>query len=57
MPFVVILLVALTGRMAFGQPVQEGTTDRPEVAVRPLYSRVRSDDRYVMALIRKGYER
>jgi hypothetical protein len=31
-------------------------TSRPEDAVRPLYSRVRSDDHYVIALIRKGYE-
>ena len=57
MSFVVILLVALTGTMAFGQPIQEeATTGRPENAVRPLYSRVRSDDRYVIALIRKGYD-
>jgi hypothetical protein len=57
MPFVVILLVAFTGGFAFGQPVQEGLTpERPQDAVRPLYSRVRSDDHYVMALIRKGYE-
>ena len=58
MPFAVILLVAMTGSTAVDGPVQENdTTVGPADAVRPLYTRVRSDDRYVIALIRKGYER
>jgi hypothetical protein len=58
MPFAVILLVAMTGSTAFEPPVQESdTTVGSEDAVRPLYTRVRSDDRYLIALIRKGYER
>lgn len=58
MPFAVILLMALTGSTGFEQAVEGShTMGRPEDGIRALYTRVRSDDQYVIALIRKGYER
>jgi hypothetical protein len=58
MPYAVILLVVLTGSTAFEQAVEGNpATVRPENEIRPLYTRVRSDDQYLIALIRRGYER
>ena len=54
-----MLVMAITGSTAFeARGVQETTTNAgPEDAARPLYTHVRSGDRYFIALIRRGYDR